>query len=294
MTRQWRTVRVFISSTFRDFHSERDLLTNHIFHELREWCERRFLHLVEIDLRWGVTQEESDNGKALQVCLDELDRSDFFLCLLGSRYGWMPEMYEVGSGSRFDWVRNLKPGTCSVTELEIKRAVLNPSHTRAVGITNAMFYIRDDSFLKEVPMDQLSEFTDGTFSKKGGSVTFTQHSAKKSKVQELREMVRRGAKDQPDGSLKVHVVDNYSCQYGGTTKLVGVGVAQPVLVGLERFHRQVLGDLKAAIAERYPITLQSSETKRSELAMNRELVNSYMERRVRNFQGRESEIEQVH
>ena len=34
----WRTVRVFISSTFNDFHSERDALTRSVFPQLEELC----------------------------------------------------------------------------------------------------------------------------------------------------------------------------------------------------------------------------------------------------------------
>ena len=34
----WRTVRVFISSTFRDMHGERDSLTRHVFPQLEQLC----------------------------------------------------------------------------------------------------------------------------------------------------------------------------------------------------------------------------------------------------------------
>jgi hypothetical protein len=49
---------VFISSTFNDMHGERDYLVKHVFPELRDWCEARKLRLVDIDLRWGVTEEQ--------------------------------------------------------------------------------------------------------------------------------------------------------------------------------------------------------------------------------------------
>src|SRR5207247_2019538 len=69
MTAQWRTVRVFISSTFRDMHAERDHLVKVVFARLRQWCAERRLHLVDIDLRWGVTEAEANNGQALDICL---------------------------------------------------------------------------------------------------------------------------------------------------------------------------------------------------------------------------------
>lgn len=39
MSSTWQTVRVFISSTFRDMHAERDPLVKVIFPCLRQWCE---------------------------------------------------------------------------------------------------------------------------------------------------------------------------------------------------------------------------------------------------------------
>jgi len=92
MAATWQTVRVFISSTFRDMHAERDQLVKVVFPRLRQWCQQRRRHLVDIDLRWGVTKQDADNGKAIEICLHQIDSSrPFFLCLLGSRYGWAPD-----------------------------------------------------------------------------------------------------------------------------------------------------------------------------------------------------------
>lgn len=48
----WRTIRIFVSSTFKDFHQEREVLVKEVFPDLRLWCEQRKLRLVECDLRW--------------------------------------------------------------------------------------------------------------------------------------------------------------------------------------------------------------------------------------------------
>jgi len=64
MAQPWQTVRVFISSTFRDMHAERDQMVRFVFPELRERCAKRRLHLVDVDLRWGVTEEEAKRGSA--------------------------------------------------------------------------------------------------------------------------------------------------------------------------------------------------------------------------------------
>lgn len=73
MPQPWRTVRVFISSTFRDMHAERDHLVRIVFPELKERCRQRHVQLIDVDLRWGVTQEQAEGGSALDICLDEID-----------------------------------------------------------------------------------------------------------------------------------------------------------------------------------------------------------------------------
>ena len=88
----WKTIRVFISSTFRDMHTERDHLVRVVFPELKERCRKKHVHLIDVDLRWGVTEADAQGGKALDICLDEIDTCrPYFLGLLGHRYGFIPE-----------------------------------------------------------------------------------------------------------------------------------------------------------------------------------------------------------
>ncbi len=87
MPATWKTVRVFISSTFRDMQSERDWLVRFVFPKLRQELLQRHIHLVDVDLRWGVTSEQD----ALSVCREVVDECrPRFLCMLGGRYGWVP------------------------------------------------------------------------------------------------------------------------------------------------------------------------------------------------------------
>ncbi len=91
MVQKWRTIRLFISSTFRDMHAERDHLVRFIFPELKEKCRKRRVNLIDVDLRWGVTEADAQDGKALDICLDEIDSCrPYFLGLIGHRYGWTP------------------------------------------------------------------------------------------------------------------------------------------------------------------------------------------------------------
>ena len=91
MPKTWKTIRIFISSTFRDMHAERDWLARFVFPELREQCRKHRVHLVDVDLRWGVSEEDTQDNMALDICLDAIDVCrPFFLGLLGYRYGWTP------------------------------------------------------------------------------------------------------------------------------------------------------------------------------------------------------------
>src|ERR1035441_8662842 len=121
MSAGWRTVRVFISSTFRDMQSERDWLVRFVFPKLRQELLQRRIHLVDVDLRWGVTSEQD----ALSVCREVVDECrPRFLCVLGGRYGWVP------------------PGkTRSITAEEVQYGVLDRALTDRVY---AHFYFRDN------------------------------------------------------------------------------------------------------------------------------------------------------
>ena len=59
-----RTVRAFISSTFRDMHAERDTLVTIVFPELRERLDLLGLEFFDVDLRWGVPELGSDGERA--------------------------------------------------------------------------------------------------------------------------------------------------------------------------------------------------------------------------------------
>jgi hypothetical protein len=157
---EWKDVPIFISSTFNDMHAERDYLVKNVFPELAEWCEKRKLRLIDIDLRWGVTSADSKANNVVKVCLERIDDCrPFFLCFLGQRRGWVPndplrycsdeslEQYtkngnpmdykkdglhrndEIGNDS-FNEYQGLEKyeGKNAVTEMEIEHALLSPMY----------------------------------------------------------------------------------------------------------------------------------------------------------------------
>lgn len=141
-----RTVRVFLSSTFRDFGEERDLLVRQVFPALRARLKERFVELVDVDLRWGITAEQAERGEVLPICLTEIDRSrPYFIGMLGERYGWVPPLGAVAPElmERQPWLAEHAEGT-SVTELEILHGVLN--NPTLAG--RAFFYFRSRAYAR--------------------------------------------------------------------------------------------------------------------------------------------------
>ena len=65
----WIVRPIFITSTFRDLHAERNLLRDYVFPELEERLRGRRCHLEPIDLRLGVETVEvaSEEDKELRV-----------------------------------------------------------------------------------------------------------------------------------------------------------------------------------------------------------------------------------
>lgn len=107
----WKEIRVFVSSTFSDMHSEREILVKkvyfqqflslrciikiyfeiQVFPELRDWCEERRCTLTECDLRWGIPKD-TETSTTISVCLEELDRcyeenngTPYFINMLSER-----------------------------------------------------------------------------------------------------------------------------------------------------------------------------------------------------------------
>jgi tetratricopeptide (TPR) repeat protein len=152
MERKWRAVRVFISSTFRDMQEERDELVKNVFPQLRLLCRRRGLEFIEVDLRWGVTEEQAERGGVLPICLAEIDRCSYFIGLLGERYGWVPEHFGEELIEERPWL-NEDPER-SLTELEILHGVLNKPDM----VGRAFFYFRNLEYLKRIPVRQLCDF----------------------------------------------------------------------------------------------------------------------------------------
>lgn len=148
-----RTVRVFVSSTFRDMQGERDELVKRAFPQLRSLCEKRGVTWGEVDLRWGVTEEQAAEGRVLPICLEEIRRCrPYFIGLLGERYGWVPDELPAELVEQEPWLA--KHRGRSVTELEVLHGVLNDPEMAG----HAFFYFRAPSFLYTLPASERSAY----------------------------------------------------------------------------------------------------------------------------------------
>jgi len=153
-----RVIRVFLSSTFRDFGEERDLLVRKVFPTLRAKLQSRFVDLVDVDLRWGITEEEAERGEVLPICLSEIDRArPYFIGFLGERYGWVPppDAYPSNVLESQPWLEEHRGGK-SVTELEILHGVLNNPHMEG----RALFYFRSFEYSSSKGGDYIASSPD--------------------------------------------------------------------------------------------------------------------------------------
>ncbi|PIK52093.1 hypothetical protein BSL78_11045 [Apostichopus japonicus] len=229
----WRAVRLFVSSTFHDYHSEREVLVKKVFPELKEWCLERQLHLIECDLRWGVPRD-STTAAVLCTCMDEIERchgdtegQGMFLNMLGERYGWIPSVTDVPAdlAVQFKWVYNT-----SITHMEILLGAVY-RHNR-----NAAFFIRSpDGWLDKLAPVIQDQFIDRS-------------ELGRAQLKMLKTKLRDKYPDQ---------CFDYDCFVEDPEKVE----SRPELRGLDKFGNNVLSFFKEAIAREYPIVKCDEEEK---------------------------------
>lgn len=140
-----RLLTLFVSSTFKDMHAERDCIKNFVAPELQARLRPYGASVRFVDLRWGIVtdrdaKEAEREDTILKVCFDQIARSrPLFVGLLGGRYGWVPPRGRVESldGS----VRQmLGAEEMSVTEMEMRYGALADQEINQ----HAVFCLRSD------------------------------------------------------------------------------------------------------------------------------------------------------
>lgn len=154
---KWREIKVFISSTFRDFHAERDYLIKNVFPYIRLECQKWRLHFIDIDLRWGVTEEQAKSGKVVDLCLQQVEDCDFFIGLLGSRYGTPVREINIAKEIHKEYKKLVEKQDYSITHLEIYHAIFGSLSVKKDNTPPAFFYFRDTKCLKKP--DEIQDFS---------------------------------------------------------------------------------------------------------------------------------------
>eukprot|EP00741_Cyanophora_paradoxa_P015495 tig00020902_g14958.t1 len=137
---------------------ERTILNQLVFSRLRSLCAAKGLLFCPIDLRWGLTEEDSAGGRVLLICLSEIDRSrPYFISFLGERYGWhipeggrdpLLERTFESAMERFPWLSEYRDR--SVTEAEVLHGAL----VNGGGLEGqTFFYFRDPSASSSYPSE---------------------------------------------------------------------------------------------------------------------------------------------
>lgn len=267
MSASWKTVRVFVSSTFRDMHAERDHLVKVVFPALRERLEVHRIHLIDVDLRWGLTREQAENDRIVDLCLAHIDECrPFFVGILGERYGSVPLRYPADALRRYGWMgQHLNK---SVTELEILHGILGSSgmHTRA------FFYFRDPRCLQSIP-DSLRY-----------AVYAETDAAAIDKLAELKARIRRSGNP---------VLENYPARwdpraFDRPTRTRGR------LVDLEEFGTHVETQIWDEIAKEHGLEKSPAGDATDPLGEENDFHERFIESRTRVFVGREVAREQLY
>ncbi|XP_051779112.1 telomerase protein component 1 [Erpetoichthys calabaricus] len=207
----WRSIRVFISSTFRDMHGERDLLVQYVFPELRQRAAHHYIHVQEVDLHWGITEEDAHNSRTVERCLSEVARSHLFVGILGEQYGLVPNDISLPDLPHFQWMKTVPPGL-SLTELEVMQ--FQEKHGSAAS-QKMFFYLRTPELIRSVPeqwkVDFDAEFTEA-----------------RRKMEELKSQLKQS------GAV---ITENYEAKWGGVSN------GKPYTKGLEQLGNAVLYNL---------------------------------------------------
>ncbi len=129
---------IFVSSTFRDMNTERDLLNRSIAPKINLSLAKYNQQIRLMDLRWGVDtsdlSEKEATERVLKVCFEEIEKcKPYILVMLGDRYGYIPDGADM-----------------SVTDMEILHGVLENTQPEHV-----LIYIRETDYAA-MPEDQQS------------------------------------------------------------------------------------------------------------------------------------------
>ncbi len=237
-------------------HAERDYLVKRVFPQVRERLLPYRIHLIDIDLRWGITKEEAENDRVLDLCLQQIDECrPFFVGILGERYGWVPQRMPSLKRPEYGWIQGATGK--SMTELEIMHGVLRNPQMKG----HAFFYFRDPKFVADIPPELRPDYKDA------GSPD--------RKLVILKNEIRQS---------RFPVIDPYPARWDAVNNHV---------TGLDAFGDQVLADLWDAIKAEYELLDEPPAYDSDTLAEERDFHERFIESRTKVYVGRESVLAEL-
>lgn len=306
-----RNVKIFISSTFKDMHTERDYLINYVFPGIKRKALNLGIHLLDIDLRWGITEEEALNGKTIEICLDEVENArPFFIGLLGDRYGWIPESLQE-STKKYLGTKELPVTNCSITHMEILYGVLTAKNMNE----RSFFFVRNVSKNNQLPEYIRQMFMD-------------EDKKNKTLQDSLKSDIKNYYYDLADNHIFTYDTDFYGIKFNHEQvtsilpsvfnefeiaiiskylnedlviskddfhlisieiiqKLSKIGVAY--FINLERFGEVVSKVIYDSLEKEYGLKAKNTEQKHEELKVHR----AFLRDRIHNFTGRYEIVEEI-
>ena len=126
------TIRLFLSSTFRDMRAERDHLITVVYPEFEERLSHLDLTFFDIDLRWGIPRvrdgEIEEPRNSWQECRRRIDEGHpFFVGLIGNWYGSLPKLGELTHTETSHWgAERSYTGSKSATEHSVNARMEEP------------------------------------------------------------------------------------------------------------------------------------------------------------------------
>ncbi|KAG1680650.1 Telomerase protein component 1 [Nymphon striatum] len=192
--------------------------------------------------------------RLLEMCLREVSKSEFFIGMLGERYGWIPDVQDLPNDPTFDWVKDCPSGT-SVTELEMYAAGIFDESQKHKHKNNTFFFIRDSTFIKDVPPEWIEHFIE-------------HDSTKKQKVTALQDKMITSGFEAMDA--------RYPCEWGGVFN------GKPVVKGLNHFGQSVIDNLWYAFTNTYN-SYNVEYVQASELDHESNLHEDFANRRIEEY-----------
>lgn len=154
-------IKIFVSSTFSDMQSERDMIRKKVLPRLRHFSRKMGQDVSIVDLRWGISGEEMESDKVmskiLSVCAEEIDSCQpYFVLLLGDRYGTLPdEASLITFLKKHPEISSETLRHKSITEIEAILAI-----QKRLDTLKPIVCIRNSELLDKIPQQYVSIYSD--------------------------------------------------------------------------------------------------------------------------------------